>query len=198
MDEAAAKPYDLEAIVASIRTASNPRKAAMDAVADTEGLEDAQLLEALGAKRWADVPTTPYWTQPAGTVPPQMAPRKRPGPKPGSRRKQSTPKPAAAGKEEPEEAPEEASKEAGDKPSGPSQVESVKAVVESLGSGLAGLNVFMKNWMGVLTQPDGIFPSDQVFTLTSCTEKAASYLAGMYVAVAMIEQEEKKDAGHQD
>ena len=194
MDEAAAKPYDLEAIVASIRTASNPRKAAMDAVADTEGLEDAQLLEALGAKRWADVPTTPYWTQPAGTVPPQMAPRRRPGPKPGSRRKQSTPKPAAARKEE----PEEASKEAGDKPSGPSQVESVKAVVESLGSGLAGLNVFMKNWMDVLTQPDGIFPSDQVFTLTSCTEKAASYLAGMYAAVAMIEQEEKKDAGHQD
>ena len=194
MDEAAAKPYDLEAIVASIRTASNPRKAAMDAVADTEGLEDAQLLEALGAKRWADVPTTPYWTQPAGTVPPQMAPRRRPGPKPGSRRKQSTPKPAAARKEE----PEEASKEAGDKPSGPSQVESVKAVVESLGSGLAGLNVFMKNWMGVLTQPDGVFPSDQVFTLTSCTEKAASYLAGMYAAVAMIEQEEKKDAGHQD
>ena len=194
MDDTAAKPYDLEAIVASIRTASNPRKAAMDAVADTEGLEDAQLLEALGAKRWADVPTTPYWTQPAGTVPPQMAPRRRPGPKPGSRRKQSTPKPAAARKEE----PEEASKEAGDKPSGPSQVESVKAVVESLGSGLAGLNVFMKNWMGVLTQPDGIFPSDQVFTLTSCTEKAASYLAGMYAAVAMIEQEEKKDAGHQD
>lgn len=184
MDEAAAKPYDLEAIVASIRTAGNPRKAAMDAVADTEGLEDAQLLEALGAKRWADVPTTPYWTQPAGTVPPQMAPRKRPGPKP-----------AAARKEEPEKAPDE---EAGDKPSGPSPVESVKAVVESLGSGLAGLNVFMKSWMGVLTQPDGVFPSDQVFTLTSCSEKAASYLAGMYAAVAMIEQEEKKDAGHQD
>lgn len=194
MDEAAAKPYDLEAIVASIRTAGNPRKAAMDAVADTEGLEDAQLLEALGAKRWADVPTTPYWTQPAGTVPPQMAPRKRPGPKPGSRRKQNTPKPAAARKEEPEKAP----KEAGDKPSGPSPVEAVKAVAESLGSGLAGLNVFMKSWMGVLTQPDGVFPSDQVFTLTSCTEKAASYLAGMYAAIAMIEQEEKKDAGHQD
>ena len=194
MDDAAAKPYDLEAIVASIRRAGNPRKAAMDAVADTDGLEDAQLLEALGAKRWADVPTTPYWTQPAGTVPPQMAPRKRPGPKPGSRRKQNAPKPAATRKEE----PEEASKEAGDKPSGPSQVESVKDVVESLGSGLVGLNVFMKNWMGVLTQPDGIFPSDQVFTLTSCTEKAASYLAGMYAAIAMIEQEEKKDAGHQD
>ena len=194
MDEAAAKPYDLEAIVASIRKAGNPRKAAMDAVADTEGLEDAQLLEALGAKRWADVPTTPYWTQPAGTVPPQMAPRKRPGPKPGSRRKQSTLKPAAARKEDPKEAP----KEAGDKPSGPSPVERVKAVVESLGSGLAGLNVFMKSWMGVLTQPDGVFPSDQVFTLTSCTEKAASYLAGMYAAVAMIEQEDKKDAGHQD
>lgn len=169
---------------------ATPRKAAMDAVADTEGLEDAQLLEALGAKRWADVPTTPYWTQPAGTVPTQMAPRKRPGPKPGSRRKQNTPKPAAARKEEP--------KEARDKPSGPSPVESVKAVVESLGSGLAGLNVFMKSWMGVLTQPDGVFPSDQVFTLTSCSEKAASYLAGMYAAVAMIEQEDKKDAGHQD
>ena len=190
MDEAAAKPYDLEAIVASIRRAGNPRKAAMDAVADTEGLEDAQLLEALGVKRWADIPTTPYWTQPAGTVPPQMAPRKRPGPKPGSRRKRSTPKPAAARKEAPEEA--------GDKQSEPSPVERVKAVVESLGGGLAGLNVFMKSWMGVLTQPDGVFPSDQVFTLTSCTEKAASYLAGMYAAIAMIEQEEKKDAGHQD
>ena len=190
MDEAAAKPYDLEAIVASIRTAGNPRKAAMDAVADTEGLEDAQLLEALGAKKWADVPTTPYWTQPPGSVPPQMKPRKRPGPKPGSRRKQSTPKPAAARKE--------ATKEAGDKPSGPSPVERVKAVVESLGGGLAGLNGFMESWMEVLTQPDGIFPSDQVFTLTRCTEKAASYLAGMYAAIAMIEQEEKKDAGHQD
>lgn len=194
MGEAAAKSYDLEAIVASIRKAGNPRKAAMDAVADTEGLEDSELLEALGAKKWADVPTTPYWTQSPETIPPQMAPRKRPGPKPGSRRKQNTPKPAAARKEEPEKAPEEAV----DKPSGPYPVESVKAVVESLGSGLAGLNVFMKNWMGVLTQPDGIFPSDQVFTLTSCSEKAASYLAGMYAAIAMIEQEEKKDADHQN
>ena len=194
MDDTAAKPYDLEAIVASIRKAGNPRKAAMDAVADTEGLEDAQLLEALGAKRWADVPTTPYWTQPAGTVPPQMAPRKRPGPKPGSRRKQNAPKPAAARKEE----PEEASKEAGDKPSGPPPVESVKAVVESLGSGLAGINVYMENWMDVLTR-DGVFSGEQVRILALCLEKSAAYLSGMNAAIRMMEeQEDKKDAGHQD
>lgn len=194
MDEAAAKPYDLEAIVASIRTASNPRKAAMDAVADTEGLEDAQLLEALGAKRWADVPTTPYWTQPAGTVPPQMAPRKRPGPKPGSRRKQSTPKPAAAGKEEPEKAPEEAR----DKPSESSPVEAVKAVQKAIESGLDGINVYMENWMDVLTR-DGIFSGEQVRMLVLCLEKSAAYLSGMNAAIRMMEeQEEKKDAGHQD
>lgn len=179
MDEAAAKPYDLEAIVASIRTAGNPRKAAMDAVADTEGLEDAQLLEALGAKRWADVPTTPYWTQPAGTVPPQMAPRKRPGPKP-----------AAARKEEP--------KEAGDKPSGPSPVEAVKAVQKAIESGLDGINVYMENWMDVLTR-DGVFSGEQVRMLVLCLEKSAAYLGGMNAAIRMMEeQEEKKDAGHQD
>lgn len=194
MDDTAAKPYDLEAIVASIRRAGNPRKAAMDAVADTEGLEDAQLLEALGAKRWADVPTTPYWTQPAGTVPPQMAPRKRPGPKPGSRRKQSTPKPAAARKEEPEKAPEEA----GDKPSGPSPVEAVKAVQKAIESGLDGINVYMENWMDVLTR-DGVFSGEQVRMLALCLEKSAAYLSGMNAAIRMMEeQEEKKDAGHQD
>ena len=194
MDDTAAKPYDLEAIVASIRTAGNPRKAAMDAVADTEGLEDAQLLEALGAKRWADVPTTPYWTQPAGTVPPQMAPRKRPGPKPGSRRKQNAPKPAAARKEDPKEAP----KEAGDKPSGPSPVEAVKAVQKAIESGLDGINVYMENWMDVLTR-DGVFSGEQVRMLALCLEKSAAYLSGMNAAIRMMEeQEEKKDAGHQD
>lgn len=194
MDEAAAKPYDLEAIVASIRTASNPRKAAMDAVADTEGLEDAQLLEALGAKRWADVPTTPYWTQPPGTVPTQMAPCKRPWPKPGSRRKQSTPKPAAARKEEPKEAP----KEAGDKPSGPSPVEAVKAVQKAIESGLDGINVYMENWMDVLTR-DGVFSGEQVRILALCLEKSAAYLSGMNAAIRMMEeQEDKTDAGHQD
>lgn len=194
MDDTAAKPYDLEAIVASIRTASNPRKAAMDAVADTEGLEDAQLLEALGAKRWADVPTTPYWTQPAGTVPTQMAPRKRPGPKPGSRRKQNAPKPAAARKDE----PEEASKEAGDKPSGPPPVEAVKAVQKAIESGLDGINVYMENWMDVLTR-DGVFSGEQVRMLVLCLEKSAAYLSGMNAAIRMMEeQEEKKDAGHQD
>ena len=194
MDEAAAKPYDLEAIVASIRTAGNPRKAAMDAVADADGLEDAQLLEALGAKRWADVPATPYWTQPAGTVPPQMAPRRRPGPKPGSRRKQSTPKPAAARKEGPKETP----KEAGDKPSGPSPVEAVKAVQKAIESGLDGINVYMENWMDVLTR-DGVFSGEQVRMLVLCLEKSAAYLSGMNAAIRMMEeQEEKKDAGHQD
>ena len=194
MDEAAAKPYDLEAIVASIRTAGNPRKAAMDAVADADGLEDAQLLEALGAKRWADVPATPYWTQPAGTVPPQMAPRKRPGPKPGSRRKQNAPKPAAARKEDPKEAP----KEAGDKPSGPSPVEAVKAVQKAIESGLDGINVYMENWMDVLTR-DGVFSGEQVRMLALCLEKSAAYLSGMNAAIRMMEeQEEKKDAGHQD
>lgn len=194
MDDTAAKPYDLEAIVASIRKAGNPRKAAMDAVADTEGLEDSELLEALGAKKWADVPTTPYWTQSPETIPPQMAPRKRPGPKPGSRRKQNTPKPAAARKEEPQKAPEEAV----DKPSGPSPVEAVKAVQKAIESGLDGINVYMENWMDVLTR-DGVFSGEQVRMLALCLEKSAAYLSGMNAAIRMMEeQEEKKDADHQN
>lgn len=190
MDEAAAKSYDLEAIVASIRKASNPQKVAMDAVADTEGLEDAELLEALGAKKWSDVPTTPYWTQQPGTVPPQMAPRKRRTvPKPGSRKKRNTPKTAAE---------KESSKEAGDKPSGLSPVERVKAEKKSLEKGLEGANIFMENWMDVLTK-SGIFSAEQVRMLSLCLEKSAAFLGGMSAAILMMEEkEDKTDAGDQD
>lgn len=54
------KGYNIVEIVDAVRRAGNPQKAALDALADTDGLTDAALLDALGVERWGDLPTTPY------------------------------------------------------------------------------------------------------------------------------------------
>lgn len=52
--------YDIREIVSRIRHAGNPQMAAIQAIADTDGLEDAELLEALGVVAFGDIPRTPY------------------------------------------------------------------------------------------------------------------------------------------
>ena len=86
------KTYDLPAIVAQVRSAGNPQMAAIQAIADTDGLEDAELLEALWVVAFGDIPRTPYADpdNPTADTGPDPAstgakpPRKKPGPKPGS------------------------------------------------------------------------------------------------------------------
>ena len=85
--------YDIREIVSRIRHAGNPQMAAIQAIADTDGLEDAELLEALGVVAFGDIPRTPYADpdNPTADTGPDPAstgakpPRKKPGPKPGSR-----------------------------------------------------------------------------------------------------------------
>lgn len=52
--------YNLVEIVDAVRRAGNPQKAALEALAETDGLTDAALLNALGVERWGDLPTVPY------------------------------------------------------------------------------------------------------------------------------------------
>ena len=86
--------YDIREIVSRIRHAGNPQMAAIQAIADTDGLEDAELLDALGVERWGDLPTTPYQDPDSPTADPakpllpadERLPCRKPGPKPGSRR----------------------------------------------------------------------------------------------------------------
>lgn len=75
------KGYNIHEIVAQVRSAGNPRQTAMEAVADTVGLEDAELLQALGVKAWGELPTTPYPDAPGRADKPAAQPRKKPGPK---------------------------------------------------------------------------------------------------------------------
>lgn len=55
------KGYNINEIVAQVRSAGNPQMAAMEAVADNEYLVDSELLEALGL-------------HPSGTCPPHLIP----------------------------------------------------------------------------------------------------------------------------
>lgn len=52
--------YNLVEIVDAVRRAGNPQKAALEALADTDGLTDAVLLDALGVEQWGDLPIVPY------------------------------------------------------------------------------------------------------------------------------------------
>ena len=166
------KTYDLPAIVAQVRSAGNHRWAAMEAVADTVGLEDAELLEALGVMAFGDLPTTPYPDTPCRTQPdnggqgvpsgqsgPAARPRKKPGPKPGAKRKSTTPQnaPAASG-----------------------------TLRDALGRALGGLEEFASVWEGVLSDPHGPFSIDQVEALAQIDEAASIWLSGWDAATLML------------
>ena len=158
--------------------AGNPQKAALDALADTDGLTDAVLLDALGVEQWGDLPTVPYpdasmWTQPdnggqgglSGQSGPAARPRKKPGPKPGIRRKPG-PKAKAPTKMQP----------------APSASGTLR---DALGRALGGLEEFASVWDGVLTDPHGPFTTDQVEALAQINETASIWLNG-WDAAAMI------------
>ena len=160
--------YNLVEIVDAVRRAGNPQKAALDALADTDGLTDAVLLDALGVEQWGDLPTTPYPDAP-GPAPAQAdkaeEPRKKPGPKPGSRRK-AAPVPEAIAQPEPPAADALAGRLA--------EIDSLRA---EMGTTLEQLERFAATWSGVLTEP-GLFRDDQVEALASVAESSHAWLAG--------------------
>lgn len=174
------KTYDLPAIVAQVRSAGNPQWAAMEAVADTVGLEDAELLEALGVMAFGDLPTTPYPDTPCRTqpdnggqgvpsgqsAPVDKPPRKKPGPKPGSRRKPG-PQAKAPTKMQP------ATSASG-------------TLRDALGRALGGLEEFASVWDGVLTDPHGPFSAEQVEALARIDEAASIWLSGWDAATMML------------
>lgn len=162
--------YNLVEIVDAVRRAGNPQKAALEALADTDGLTDAVLLDALGVEQWGDLPTVPYPDAPGKA--PDTAPsiqtnkaarlRKKPGPKPGSRRKPD-PKGKAPAKTPPASG----------------------TLRDALGRALGGLEEFASVWDGVLTDPHGPFTMDQVEALAQINETASIWLNG-WDAAAMI------------
>ena len=165
--------YTLVEIVDAVRRAGNPQKAALDALADTDGLTDAVLLDALGVEQWGDLPTVPYPDAPGkapdAALPIQAdkpaKPRKKPGPRPGRRRK-AAPAPEAATRPEPPAADALADRLA--------EIDSMRA---EMGATLEQLERFAATWSGVLTEP-GLFRDDQVEALASVAESSHAWLAG--------------------
>lgn len=111
----------LKEVVAEIGRAANPQKAAVNALIDLDWLEEAPLLKALGVKKLGDLPMTP---QPE---------RKKPGPKPGGKRRGLEPlqTPAAQVKEDP------ARETAQDR-----NRQSAREALDRMKKGLAGLDAF--------------------------------------------------------
>lgn len=172
----AEKGYNIGEIVAQVRSAGNPQWAAMEAVADTVGLEDAELLEALGVVSFGALPTTPYPDTPCRTQPdnggqgvpsgqpgPAAKPRKRPGPRPGGRRKP------------------------GPKAQTPTKTPSASGTLrDALGRALGGLEEFASIWDGVLTDPHGPFTTEQVEALAQINETASIWLNGWDAAALAL------------
>lgn len=160
------KGYNINEIVAQVRSAGNPQMAAMEAVADNEYLVDSELLEALGVASFGDLPTTPYPDEPMRTRPnnggqdapsgqsgPAAKPRKKPGPKAQA----PTKTPSASG-----------------------------TLRDALGRALGGLEEFASVWEGVLTDPHGPFSTDQVEALAQIDEAASIWLSGWDAATLML------------
>lgn len=153
--------YNLVEIVDAVRRAGNPQKTALDALADTDGLTDAVLLDALGVEQWGDLPTTPYPDAPGREKAdrPAAKPRKKPGPKPGAKRQRQ--------KVTPQNAPSAAS----------------GTLRDALGRALGGLEEFASVWDGVLTDPHGPFSTAQVEALAQINETASIFLSGWDAAL---------------
>ena len=161
------KGYNINEIVAQVRSAGNPQMAAMEAVADNEYLVDSELLEALGVASFGDLPTTPYPDAPMRTqpdsggqaAPSPDGPRKKPWPKPGAKRKRGASQNAPDG-------------------SG--------TLRDTLGRALGGLEEFASVWDSVLSDPHGPFSVDQVEALAQIDEAASIWLNGWDAATMML------------
>lgn len=164
--------YNLVEIVDAVRRAGDPQIAALEALAETDGLTDAVLLDALGVQQWGDLPTTPYPDAPGkapGSAPARagkmIAPRKKPGPKPGSRRK-AAPAPEAIVQPEPPAADALAGRLA--------EIDSLRA---EMGATLEQLERFTIAWGGMLTDMS-LLHDEQVEALASVAETSRAWLAG--------------------
>lgn len=162
------KGYNINEIVAQVRSAGNPQMAAMEAIADNKYLVDSELLEALGVMAFGDLPTTPYPDAPMRTrmdsggqaaPSPAAGPRKKPGPKPGAKRKRGASQnaPARSG-----------------------------TLRDALGRALGGLEEFASVWGSVLSDPHGPFSAAQVEALAQIDEAASIWLSGWDAATMML------------
>lgn len=161
------KGYNIHEIVAQVRSAGNPQMAAMEAIADNKYLVDSELLEALGVMAFGDLPTTPYPDAPMRTrtdsggqaAPSPDGPRKKPGPKPGAKRKRraSQNAPARSG-----------------------------TLRDALGRALGVLEEFASVWGSVLSDPHGPFSAAQVEALAQIDEAASIWLSGWDAATMML------------
>ena len=183
--------YNLVEIVDAVRRAGNPQKAALEALADTDGLTDAVLLDALGVEQWGDLPTVPYPDTPGkapDTAPPIQAdkpakPRKKPGPRPGARRK-AAPAPEAATRPEPQAA--NAADALADRLA---EIDSMRA---EMGATLDGLERFVIAWDGMLTDTR-LLRDEQVEALASVAETSRAWLAGWDALRGMLTPAPPKD-----
>lgn len=183
--------YDIREIVSRIRHAGNPQMAAIQAIADTDGLEDAELLEALGVVVFGDIPRTPYAdpdnpTADTGPDPGPAStgaklPRKKPGPKPGSRPAWRTPKgtegmtPAQAG---------QAAQDAG---LADMRRESSKKRRAELECALAGLTEFGNVWCKSTTMTHSPFDKADEDAILRLRAKAVAYLQGWDALADMLD-----------
>lgn len=183
------KGYNIVEIVDAVRRAGNPQKAALDALADTDGLTDAVLLDALGVEQWGNLPTTPYpdipdRTQPdnsgqgapSGQSDPAAKPRKKPGPKPGARRGKTAAVTQAAGTQKTEP-----------KPVSVVRLADLDILREELGRTANMLDEFSYAWSGVLTDPKGPFSEEQVEAFGAFCETASVFLNGWDAARRRME-----------
>lgn len=186
--------YNLVEIVDAVRRAGNPQKAAMDALADTDGLTDAVLLDALGVEQWGDLPTTPYPAAPGREKAdrPAAKPRKKPGPKPGARRRKAAAAVTQAAGAQTAGAQTAVTQAAGAQKTEPKPVSVVRLadldiLREELGRTANMLDEFSYAWSGILTDPKGPFSEEQVEAFGTFCETASVFLNGWDAARRRME-----------
>ena len=173
------KGYNIVEIVDAVRRAGNPQKAALEALADTDGLTDAVLLDALGVEQWGDLPTTPYQDARGkeGRAGAAAKPCKKPGPRPSSRRgKAAAAVTQAAGTQKTEP-----------KPVSVVRLADLDILREELGRTANMLDEFSYAWSGVLTDPKGPFSEEQVEAFGAFCETASVFLNGWDAARRRME-----------